>query len=220
LNVSNTANIGTLKVGTLTFPTDDNGSSYPGQVLSTYGNGTLYFATIDTFQIQNGTSNVYVYEDGDIAISSNGVSNVFVVTDTGVEINGSVSGIEEVAANTVQANTSIGIGSTGILWSELTTTSIDANQVIASISSLTTRGVEFFVRGVESAGAKYSVATLQAVHDGPGPNAVVDFSNYGTVVRGGTPGFLSVIMNNSNIELVVTPSSSNSTVWTTQYRTI
>lgn len=216
LNVSNTANVGTLKVGTLTFPTDDNGNSYPGQVLSTYGNGTLYFATIDTFQIQNGTSNVYVYEDGDIAISSNGVSNVFVVSSTGVEINGSVSGIEEVAANTVQANTSVGIGSTGIQWAEVTTTSTNANQVIAAVSSLTTRGVEFFVKGVESDGAKYSVATLQAVHD----DTTVDFSNYGTVVRGGTPGYLSVIMNGSNIELVVTPASSNSTVWTTQYRTI
>lgn len=216
LNVSNTANIGTLKVGTLTFPTEDNGLANAGQVLSTYGNGTLYFATIDTFQIQNGTSNVYVYEDGNIAISSNGVSNVFVVSSTGVTINGSVSGIEEVSANTVQANTSVGIGSTGIKWAELETTSTNANQVIASVSSLTTRGVEFFVKGVESDGAKYSVATLQAVHD----DTTVDFSNYGTVVRGGTPGYLSVIMNGSNIELVVTPSSSNSTVWTTQYRTI
>jgi hypothetical protein len=216
LNVTNTANIGTLKVGTLTFPADDNGSSYPGQVLSTYGNGTLYFATIDTFQIQNGTSNVYVYEDGNITISSNGNANVFVVTDTGVEINGSVSGIDEISSNTVQANVSLGIGPTGIQWAEVTTTSIVADQVIASVSSLTTRGVEFFVRGVESAGAKYSVATLQAVHD----DTTVDFSNYGTVVRGGTPGYLSVIMNGSNIELVVTPSSSNSTVWTTQYRTI
>lgn len=216
LRVNNTANISSLKVGTLTFPTDDNGSANAGQVLSTYGNGTLYFATIDTFQIQNGTSNVYVYEDGDIAISSNGVANVFVVSSTGVTINGSVSGIEEVSANTVQANTSVGIGSTGIQWAEVTTTSTDANQVIASVSSTTTRGVEFFVRGVESDGAKYSVATLQAVHD----DTTVDFSNYGTVVRGGTPGYLSVIMNGSNIELVVTPSSSNSTVWTTQYRTI
>lgn len=216
-NVTGTANVSALVVSNITYPTTDG---TVGQVLSTYGNGTLYFATIDTFQIQNGTSNVYVYEDGNIAISSNGVSNVFVVTDTGVEIDGTASFQGGLSADVLEANSSVSVGPTEIYWAEITTSSTTANQVIASIDANIARGVEFFVRGVEAAGAKYSVATLQAVHDGPGSNATVDFSSYGTVVKGGTPGYLSVMWNSGNIDLVVTPASSNSTVWTTQYRTI
>lgn len=216
-NVTGTANVSSLVASNLTYPTSDGTT---GQVLSTYGNGALYFATIDTFQIQNGNSNVYVYENGNIAISSNGVSNVFVVTDTGVEINGAASFQGDLSANNVDATVKVGVGPTEIQWAEVTTTSTSANQVIASVDGTVFRGVEFFVRGVEEGGAKYSVATLQAVHDGPGSNTVVDFSNYGTVVRGGTPGYLSVIWNSGNIDLVVTPASSNSTVWTTQYRAI
>ena len=216
-NVTGTANVATLVASNLTYPTADG---TVGQVLSTYGNGALYFATIDTFQIQNGNSNVYVYENGNIAISSNGVSNVLVISDTGIAISGSADLGDTVSANIIDANEKIGLGPTEIQWAEITTTSFTANQVIASVDSTLIRGVEFFVRGVEAVGAKYSVTTLQAVHSGPGPNADVDFSNYGTVVKGGTPGYLSVIWNSGNIELVVTPASSNSTVWTTQYRTI
>ena len=212
-NVTGRANVGTLVASNLTYPTSDG---TVGQVLSTYGNGALYFATIDTFQIQNGNSNVYVYENGNIAISSNGVSNVLVISDTGITISGGADLGDTVSANIIDANEKIGLGPTEIQWAEITTTSTTANQVIASIDSTLARGVEFFVRGVEADGAKYSVATLQAVHDG----SDVDFSNYGTVVKGGTPGYLGVIWNSGNIELVVTPASSNSTVWTTQYRTI
>ena len=212
-SITGTANIGVLVASNLVYPTLDGAE---GQVLSTYGNGALYFATIDTFQIQNGNSNVYVYENGNIAVSSNGVSNVFVVSDTGITINGSANLGDSVAANVLDASEKIIIGSTEIQWAELTTSSDTANQTIVSIDSTTVRGVEFFVRGVEAAGTKYSVATLQAVHDGND----VDFSSYGTVVKGGTPGYLSVIWSSGNINLVVSPASSNSTVWTTQYRTI
>ena len=60
------------------------------------------------------------------------------------------------------------------------------------------------------------MATVQAVTDG----ANVDYSTFGTVLLGGYTGSLAVNIVGSNISLQVTPASSNSTVWTTQYRII
>jgi hypothetical protein len=72
------------------------------------------------------------------------------------------------------------------------------------------------VKGEDTTGSKYSVATVVAVTDG----ANVDYSTFATVNLGGTTGSLSVGITGSNIELRVTPSSSNSTVWTTQFRLV
>jgi len=60
------------------------------------------------------------------------------------------------------------------------------------------------------------MAHVTAVTDGSN----VDYTTYGTVYLGGTTGSLSVAVVGSNVELRVTPSSSNSTVWTTQYRLV
>ena len=61
---------------------------------------------------------------------------------------------------------------------------------------------------------------VQAVTDG----ADVDYAIYGGVRLGGTTGALAVNMTsaggNTNINLQVTPASSNSTVWTTQIRLV
>jgi hypothetical protein len=58
---------------------------------------------------------------------------------------------------------------------------------------------------------------VQTVTDG----TTADYATFGTVLIGGLPtGTLSVALSGSNIQLQVTPSSTNSTVWTTQFRTI
>ena len=77
-------------------------------------------------------------------------------------------------------------------------------------------GVEFLVKGYDSPGAKYSVATVLAVTDGTD----ADYTIYGTVRIGTTTGTLAVNVSSGNVLLQATPSSSNSTVWTTQIRTI
>jgi hypothetical protein len=77
-------------------------------------------------------------------------------------------------------------------------------------------GVEWLVKGVDSTGSKYSVATVQAVTDGT--NA--DYSIYGTVQLNGFTGALAVNVVGSAIKLQVTPASSNTTTWTTQFRLI
>jgi len=81
-------------------------------------------------------------------------------------------------------------------------------------------GVEYLVKGIDSTGTKYSVATVVAVTNG----TTSDYSTFATVNLGGSTGTLAVNITtsggNSNIALQVTPASSNSTVWTTQYRVI
>ena len=100
----------------------------------------------------------------------------------------------------------------------LTTSTTSANQTITSfqVTGSSVTGVEFFVKGVDSSGAKYSVATVQAVTDGTS----VDYATFGTVQLGGYTGSLAVNVSGGYVRLQVTPGSSNSTVWTTQARTI
>ena len=66
----------------------------------------------------------------------------------------------------------------------------------------------------DAAGDKYSVATVTAVTDGTN----VDFATYATAFLTSGTGALAVNISGGNVALQVTPSSSNSTVWTTQYR--
>jgi hypothetical protein len=84
------------------------------------------------------------------------------------------------------------------------------------VTSTDITGVEFFVKGIDSAGSKYSVAKIVAVTNG----TAVDYTTFATINLGGMTGSLSVNMVSSNVALQVTPSSSNSTVWVTQYRFI
>jgi hypothetical protein len=60
------------------------------------------------------------------------------------------------------------------------------------------------------------MATVQAVTNG----TTVDYAINGPVLIGGTTGSLAVNIVSGNIALQVTPSSGNSTVWTTQFRMI
>jgi len=132
-------------------------------------------------------------------------------------INGNTANFSgNVVAPTFVANTSVLVGNTAVNWGTLTTASIAANQTIAQIPVTGITGIEFLIKGIDSAGAKYSVATVQAVTDG----ANVDYSIYGGVYLTASTGVLAVNITGGNLALQVTPSSTNSTVWTTQFRTI
>ena len=118
-------------------------------------------------------------------------------------------------ANVVKANVSALVGNSTITFGNVTTTSVTANQTIASFSVTGVTGVEYIVKGID-AGGKYSVATVLAVTDGTD----ADYTVYGSTQLGGYTGSLAVNISGSFIRLQVTPASSNSTVWTTQYRLI
>ena len=68
---------------------------------------------------------------------------------------------------------------------------------------------------VENCGAKYNGSkTVTAVTDGTN----VDYATYATAFLTSGTGALAVNISGGNVALQVTPASSNSTVWTTQYR--
>jgi hypothetical protein len=98
------------------------------------------------------------------------------------------------------------------------TTSSTSKVPLVSISSSTFRAIEYLIRGADSVGGKYSVATVSAVHDGTS----IDYATYGTVnlPSSASTGNVDVTLSGGLANLNVTPSSSASTVWVVQYRTI
>ena len=192
--------------------------------------GNLTAANISTTGLISATGNVSggnLTTGGVIAATGN-VSGGNLTTGGVVAATGNVSGGNlttggnVVATGNVQGNNAVftndvKIGNTRINWATVNTTSTTpANQTIATVSSTGIRGVEFFVRGEESAGGKYYIATVSAVHNG----SIVDYAVYGTVALGGSTGSLAVNYSAGNITLDVTPASSNNTVWVVQYRAI
>ena len=149
-------------------------------------------------------------------VSGGNLTTAGVVAATGNVSGGNITTANTAIANTVTANVNVNIGNTAVRWGTLTTTAITANQTIATLSTTGVTGVEFLVKGIDSSGAKYSVATVQAVTDGSN----VDYTIFGGVNLGTTTGTLAVNVNAGNIELQVTPASTNSTVWTTQFKVI
>jgi len=163
-----------------------------------YANGS----PVDFQQAAGSNNEIQFNSDDDFSASAN------LTFDPGTNVLGVVGD-----ANISNA---IVLGNTTTTWATVTTTAITANQTIASLSVTGVTGVEYLVKAVDSTGSKYSVATVQAVTDGTS----VDYSTYGTVYLGGSTGVLAVNIVGGLIRLQVTPSSSNSTVWTTQYRII
>ncbi len=206
-NVTGATNLTSLRVNNILYPINDGSA---GQVLTTNGSGSLYFAEPINNEISNNSSNVFVYEDANVTVSVNGNANVLSISSNTAEFVGSFT------ANTLTSNNTITLGITNVGYSSLTTSSTLVNQVIASVPMTNIRGVEFFIKGEQTSGNKYSVESISAVHNGTN----VEFSKYGAVNLGGATGSLSVRIFAGMMELVVTPSSSNVTVWTTQYRTI
>jgi len=207
LTTANSITANLLTVKGVTYPVADGIS---GQVLTTDGSGSLFFDTPVTSELHNGTSNVKVDLNSNVTVSVTGVANVLTVTTAGADVTGAFTATSVAAENNVQ------LGSTNIGWATASTETISPNQLIAQISVEDIRGVEFFVKGEDSLGSKYSVETISVVHN----NTIVDYSKYGAVTVGGLTGVLSITYADGYINLVVAPGSSNLTVWTTQYKTI
>ena len=162
----------------------------------------------------NGTfGNISTTGSGGNITGANVISaNTF--TATANITGGNINTANAVTANTVIANISANVGDTKIGWGTTTTSNIDANQTIAEFSTTGIAAIEFLVKGEDSTGSKYSVATVTAVTDGTN----VDYATYATAFLTAGTGVLAVNISGGNVALQVTPSSSNSTVWTTQYR--
>ena len=197
-----------------------NTANFTGNISALNANlGNLATANFFTGTLINGTSNIVVNNNGNIDLTSSG-NTTLIVTATGANVNGYANVSGNLSAANIAANianvTNVKVGNTQIGFGTATTTSISANQTISTLPVTGVTGVEFLVKGVDSSGSKYVVATVQAVTDGTG----VDYATFGTVNLGGLAGVFAVNIVGSNIALQVSPSSTNSTVWTTQFRTI
>ena len=214
------ANTGTIGAGTLKGE-GGNISNIQGANVS----GAVSFATTANAvaganvsgQVGNALVAGTVYTNDQPNITSVGTLSALSVT--GNVSTGNISGTNgnlttaNISGNIILGNATV---TTQITWSSLTTTSTAANQTIASISTTGITGVEYLIKATDATGSKYSVASVIAVTDGTS----VDYSTYGTVQLGGYTGSLAVNIVGGQLRLQVTPASSNSTVWTTQYRLI
>jgi len=219
-NVSGLANVSQLTVGTVTYP---NITGSAGQYLRTYANGTIYYGSLDTSKVANGTTEIDVLNSGNIEFKIAGTTNTVVFTTDGANVTGNANVSSNVnivgSVNADSANvTSVVIGNSSIWSTTVTTSSLTTTDLVA-IDVTTFRGVEFIIKGENTTGSKYSIATILAVHDNASPPAV-DFTSYGLVNLGGQTGTFNVTSDASNVYLRVTPSATASTTWTTQYRLI
>jgi hypothetical protein len=157
-----------------------------------------------------------------ITVTSSGDGNL---QTTGANLTGYLNATGNVSAANVavKANGSVSFttGNSNVGAATLTTTTITANQALAKIAAEDGRSVEFIVKGIDADGAKFVSLTTMALV-GNAANADCDYNIYSYLQTGTSPGTISIALtdSNANITLQVTPVSTNSTVWTTQYRVI
>jgi filamentous hemagglutinin len=190
-----------------------------GGLLTVTGNANI--GNIGTAGLITATGNIgggNIVTGGVVTATGNvtggNITTAGLITATGNVTGGNINTANAVTANTILANISANIGNTKVGWGTVTTSNIDANQTIAEFSTTGIAAIEFLVKGEDSTGDKYSVATVTAVTDGTN----VDYATYATAFLTSGTGALAVNISGGNVALQVTPSSSNSTVWTTQYR--
>ena len=133
------------------------------------------------------------------------------VTSVGTLTSVSVSG----TANVV-GNVNIGANEISTIAAATVTTTTTSQTALATFAISGINGIEFLVKGVDATSGNVSVATVLSVTDG----STVDFSVYGQAFLTGPAGTLAVGINGADLELLVTPAATDSTVWTTQYRFI
>ena len=108
---------------------------------------------------------------------------------------------------------------------QVTTTTTSSTRLVTVLGN-TARGWEYTVVGSDATGTKYEIQKVTAIHDGnvgssaSSATANVDYTKYSTVTLTGSPGSVTVGWDTGNITVFVTAASTNSTVWTTQWRAI
>jgi hypothetical protein len=227
---SSIVNSSLTSVGTLTGLNVTGNISAANVTANLFGNGAA-ISTITGANVTGAVANATYATSAGTATSATTAGTVTtsaqpnitsVGTLTGLNVTGNVSAgnisatngnlsIANVSGNIVLGNSTV---TTVISWASANTSSISANQTIASFSVAGITGVEFLVKGIDSVGNKYSITSVRAVTDGTN----VDWTTFGGVSLGGFTGSFSVTVSGGQIKLNVTPGSSNTITWTTQYR--
>jgi hypothetical protein len=203
--IASNANIGT---GLLIAGNANIATTLNGNIANFSGNLTSLNANLGNLATAN-----YVNVANDLNVS--GTSNL-----ANVSLTGNITANNITSNNRVSA-TNIKLGNSYIYSNTITTTSTSPATICSFlIAGTDVYGVEYIVKSYDSSG-KYSMATVQAVTNGVN----VDYVTFATVRLGTTTGALSVDIGGSvgpttSIDLTATPSTSNSTIWTTQYRLV
>ena len=162
------------------------------------GNG-YYLTGIDTAGVANGNSNVKVYSNANVEISSNGVANVLSISGSAVFASQNVYA----NANTIQANIIVGNTLTGNL-------STAAQPNITSVGSLTSLTVTGDIIGntANFSGAAYSNAVSISA-----PTQLATKSYVDTQVSTGIQVHSAVnVSTTTNLTATYTPGGTNPTV--------
>ena len=231
LNVIDTANVGNLRTDHLLYangqPWDlqeaagsnrqiqfnDGSNNFAANANLTYDYVTSNLSVVGNVIATNFVGNIIGNISGNIVIPG---SNTGVVFNDNGNANTSTAFTFNKVSNVVALAGNLNVGNTTIAWGTATTSNVDANQTITQFSTTGIAAMEFLVKGIDSTGSKYSVSTVTAITNG----ATVDYVTYATASLNATTGSLAVNIVGSNVALQVTPSSGNSTVWTTQVRFI
>ena len=231
LNVTDTANVGNLRTNNLLYangqPWDlqeaagsnrqiqfnDGNNNFAANASLTYDYVTSNLSVTGNVIATNFVGNIIGNISGNIVIPG---SNTGVVFNDNGNANTSTAFTFNKVSNLVALSGNLTLGTTTIATGTTTTSNVDANQTIVQFSTTGIAAMEFLVKGIDSTGSKYSVSTVTAVTNG----ATVDYVTYATASLNATTGSLAVNIVGSNVALQVTPSSGNSTVWTTQVRFI
>ena len=196
-NINGNANVGNLGTAGLVVATGNvtGGNLVTGGVLSVTGNAntgnlgtgtviatTANLTTINSGLLQNGTSNLSIVNNGNIAVSVGGTTNVVVWTTTGlVAANANVSGYANIVGNANAGN----IGTGGIL-------SVTGN---ANVGNLGTAGLIVATGNVTGGnlvtGGALSV-TGNANVGNIGTGSVIATSNIVAGSGGGSPNYYNI----------------------------
>ena len=141
---------------------------------------------------------------------------VYTAAQPNVTSVGTLTSVEVSGTANIAGNVNVGANEISTLAAATVTTTSTSQQAIASFAVSGVNGEEFLVKGIDSTSGNVSVASVLSVTDG----STVDFVTYGQSFLTGSAGVLAVGLNGADLELLVTPAATNSTVWTTQYRFI
>jgi hypothetical protein len=141
---------------------------------------------------------------------------VYTAAQPNVTSVGTLTSVEVSGTANIAGNVNVGANEISTLAAATVTTTSTSQQAIASFAVSGVNGVEFLVKGIDATSGNVSVASVLSVTDG----STVDFVTYGQSFLTGSAGVLAVVLNGADLELLVTPAATDSTVWTTQYRFI
>jgi hypothetical protein len=196
LTVAGTATFGAL---TATTSAQNDNSTHVATTAFVFGQAAVATPLPDTTAGSVGIALNWAREDHTHPL----VTNQSTSTSLATSVNPVFSGIVGLTTNSSVAISDIQVVTT-------TTTSVAANQTLASFPSTTYRSAEFIIQAVDSTGSKFHSATVKCVNDGSAAYGTEYASISGA---NGICAIFSVDMSAGNMRLLCTPTSVNSTVY-------